>query len=890
MSSVAPVPVQALRDAASDEEWRDAARGRLVALDAELAARFDAGEDAERLTRERARGADGLIISAWERCLGARALTLLATGGYGRGELFPQSDIDLLVLGEEPEQAASAAELSRFFALLWDSGLPSSQAVRSLAQCREAAADDITTATSLLEVRVLNGDAGAPGEIAEAVSKNVVWPPAEFFAAKREEQRKRHARFNDTAYNLEPNLKEGPGGMRDLHTLVWLARRLYGVPALDALVPIGALGEDECATLAREKAALTRLRFGLHLVAGRREERLLFDHQKPLAARLGLKDEHRENLAVEQLMQGFFRSAATVLRINDRLLQRFEEQIEGTPEPMALEAGFVSRRGYLAMHDAEGLEGQFGRVLRLFAVWAERPELRGLHSETARALAEALPSLPDYGSASPAHRAAFLALLRGPNAVATVARMARLGVLGRYLPAFARVSGRMQYDLFHVYTVDEHTLAVLRNIESLATPEKCERFALGHEVWNRLRRPELLLLAGLFHDIAKGRGGDHSVLGEEDAIDFCRAHALVSADGQLVAWLVRHHLLMSVTAQRQDISDPEVVKRFATTVGDREHLDLLYLLTVCDIAGTSPKLWNAWKDRLLADLFAATRFALRRGLEHPVFGAERIAETREVARTLLRMKGMREAQVDAVWSEFPDESFLRYRPEQLVWQSEGIAARRNASEPLVRVRPLGESARFKGRALEVFVYSPDRDGLFAAVTASLDRLELDVLAARVVTSTSGMSLDTFQVLAPERLQLEPEALARSVERRLFEVLSRSLDRVRPARRTLPRHFRHFRVPVQVAFADSGEDRTQLTLVCTDRPGLLADVAQVLRLNNARVHDARIATFGERVEDFFLISDEHDHALTDPVRLQSLREALVACVDGQAPDPRKTENG
>ena len=890
MSAAAPLPCAELAAAVSDEAWRDLAKARLADGDAALARRFDAGEDVERLVRERARLADELLVSAWDRCLGEAPLTLLATGGFGRGELFPQSDIDLLVLGDEAAQKAHAADLSRYFALLWDAGLPSSQAVRSRAQCREAALADIATATALLEVRVLAGAAKAAACIAEVVAAGEIWPPADFFSAKREEQRARHARFNDTAYNLEPNLKEGPGGLRDLHTLVWLARRLYGVPTLDALVPLGALGEDECATLAREKAALSRLRFGLHLVAGRREERLLFDYQKSLAARFGLKDEHRENLAVEQLMQGFFRSAATVLRINDRLLQRFEEQIEGAAEPLALDPGFESRRGYLAMQEPTALAGQFGKVLRLFAVWAEHPELRGLHSETARALAEALPALPDYDSASPAHRAAFLALLRGPNAVATVARMARLGVLGRYLPAFARVSGRMQYDLFHVYTVDEHTLAVLRNIESLADPARCERFALGHEVWNRLRRPELLLLAGLFHDIAKGRGGDHSVLGEQDALDFCRAHALAAADGQLVAWLVRHHLLMSVTAQRQDISDPDVVKRFATTVGDREHLDLLYLLTVCDIAGTSPKLWNAWKDRLLADLYAATRFALRRGLEHPVFGPERIAETREAARMLLRTRGMREAQVDAVWAEFPDESFLRYRPEQLVWQTEGIAARRNANEPLVRVRPLGESARFKGRALEVFVYSPDRDGLFAAVTASLDRLELDVLAARVVTSTRGMSLDTFQVLAPERLQLEPEALARSVERRLFEVLSRSLDRVRPARRTLPRHFRHFRVPVQVDVARLDNDRTQLTLVCTDRPGLLADVAQTLRQQGLRVHDARIATFGERVEDFFLLSDEHNHALGDPERLQALRAALVACVDGQDPQRKPESHG
>jgi [protein-PII] uridylyltransferase len=863
-----------------DAEWREAARAHLLQADAALAARFDAGEAVARLLDARARAVDAVVRSAWARSVPTdAALSLLATGGYGRGELFPQSDIDLLVLAEPEAQAAYEAALSRFFMLLWDAGLSAGHAVRSAAQCAEAAVADITVVTAMIEVRLLAGDADALQTVERAIAPDRVWPPDRYFAAKRREQSERHARFNDTAYNLEPNLKEGPGGLRDLHTLAWMARRIHGVPSLGALVPLGQLGEDEFATLERERHALSRLRFGLHLVAGRREERLLFDHQKPLAARLGLRDERSDNLAVEQMMQGFFRSAATVLRINDRLLQRFEEQLEGEAGPVPIDADFVARRGYLALREPARIAGDPALAMRLFAVWAAHPQLRGLHSESARALAESLASFPAYTDADPALRAQFVELLRGPQAVTTLARMAQLGVLARYLPAFGRVSGRMQYDLFHVYTVDQHTLAVLRNIESFARPESAQRFALGHELWPRLRKPELLLLAGLFHDIAKGRGGDHSELGAEDALAFGEAHALPAADTQLVAWLVRHHLLMSVTAQRQDISDPEVVNRFATRVGDREHLDYLYLLTVADIAGTSPKLWNAWKDRLIADLYAATRFVLRRGLEHPVYGAERIAETRSAARALLLSSGMDADRIDALWREFPDESFLRYRPEQIAWQTEGIASRRNAREPLVRVRPLAGGSKPGARALEVFVYSPDRDGLFAAVTASLDRLGLNVLAARVVTSTAGMSLDTFQVLAADNNQLEPETLAGNVERRLFEVLSRSLDQVRPSRRALPRHFRHFRVPVQVDFADAGRDRTQLTLVCTDRPGLLADVAQVLRKHRLRVHDARIATFGERVEDFFLITDEHDRALVDPERLQAVRDALAACVDG-----------
>jgi len=879
VDTAARMQLAAQRD---DDAWRDAARAALGDLDAALGARFDAGEAVQRLLKERTAGVDAVVIDAWSRCLGdADDAHLLATGGYGRGELFPYSDIDLLVLAEPEAQTRHAQALARFFALLWDAGLAAGHAVRSLAQCQQAARDDLTVVTALSEWRLLAGAQDAALRLARAIDAHSLWPPQQFFEAKRNEQHQRHARFNDTAYNLEPNLKEGPGGMRDLHTLTWMARRIHGVPGLQALVPLGVLGEDEYASLERERLALSRLRFGLHRVAGRREERLLFDLQKALAARVGLRDERADNLAVEQLMQGFYRSAATVLRINDRLLQRFEEQLEGELPPQPLDRDFVRRHGYLALREPGRLAGQPELMLRLFEVWAAHPDLRGLHSESARALAEALPNMPAYDRATSLLRAHFMDLLRGEHAVRSLKRMARLGLLGSYLPAFGKVSGRMQFDLFHVYTVDQHTLTVLDNIASFASADSAQRFSLAHEAWPRLRKPELLLLAGLFHDIAKGRGGDHCELGGQDAQTFCAAHGLAPADTALVVWLVREHLLMSVTAQRQDISDPDVINRFATRMGDREHLDYLYLLTVADIAGTGPKLWNAWKDRLLADLYSAARFALRRGLEHPVHGAERVDECRAAARERLRAQGMDDARIESVWADFPDESFLRYRPEQLVWQTRAIADHacnapaRNA--PLVLVRPLAQGG---AQALEVFVYARDSDGLFAAMAATLDRLGLNVLAARVVTARNGMSLDTFQVLATQLADAAPEEQAQTIRQRLTQVLSGPLDAVRPARRALPSHLRHFRVPVRVEFEPLGNGRTQLVLVCADRPGLLADVAQVFRTRQVRVHAARIATFGERVEDFFQLTDERDFALEREQALQELRVALVACVDGE----------
>ncbi|KRA21201.1 [protein-PII] uridylyltransferase [Lysobacter sp. Root604] len=867
-------------------------RTALNAVDAALAQRFDAGADTpadgidiDRLLRVRADTVDAEVRAAWRDSVPADApLALFAVGGYGRGELFPQSDIDLLVLAESQAQADHAEALGRFFTLLWDGGLPVGHAVRSAAQCTEAAAD-ITVLTAMLEARPLAADHHAGATLQAAIAPLYVWPAREFFLAKREELRQRHARYGDTADNLEPNLKEGPGGLRDVQTLHWMALRIIGTADLESLVAIGQLGVDELGTLERERRALSRLRFGLHLVARKREERLRFDYQKLLAERLGYVD-NADTLAVEQMMQGFYRSAALVLRIGERLLQRYEEQIEGEPAPVPMRGAFEAfelRRDYIAARSPQWPRDAQD-IFALFAAWAEHDGVRGLHSRTARALAESLSRIPSFEAADPALRERFLAILRGPHPVHALERMARLGVLGRWIPAFSKVSGRMQFDLFHVYTVDQHTLAVLRNLARFASGVADERFSIAHEVWPRLRKPELLLLAGLFHDIAKGRGGDHSELGGDDARAFGTVMGLSEADTALIEWLVRQHLLMSVTAQKQDIADPEVIYRFAGKVADRERLDHLYLLTCADIAGTSPKLWNAWKDRLMADLYTATRLALRRGLEHPVAGAERAAETRAAAHAMLAAFGSGDDEIAALFARMPDIGFQRGRPDQIAWQAASLRGVL-VGDTRVRARPVSALAG----ALEVFVHSPDRDGLFAAIVATLDRLGLAIQQARVLDGPQGTIFDTFEVV-PTDPRHPPSA--EDVERRLAATLAAPLDRVRPARRAQPRHLKHFRIVPQIGFntvdksgsdsAGGAGERTLLSLVCTDRPGLLADVAMTLRNQALRVHDARIATFGERAEDMFQITspdtDGRDRAL-DETQQQALRDALLACLEG-----------
>ncbi len=856
------------------EGWKRAARTALEDSRRTLEAAFDRGEDVDKLLERRAQAVDRAVIGAWQLGLAELpGLALVATGGYGRGELFPYSDVDLLALADETAQAQHGQAIEKFFAQLWDIGLAPGYAVRSVEQCVEAMRSDVTIATAILEARPLAGDAQLQAALLEISRAPQMWPPQEFLVAKRAEWRARHARYNDTAYNLEPNLKDGPGGLRDLHTLSWLAKRLFRVPGLRSLMALGAIGTEEFDILDARRKALSRLRYGLHLVAGRREERLLFDYQKALATRLGLTDEHRDNLAVEQLMQGYFRSAAMVLRLGERLLQRFDESLRPGHEVVPLDAQFMRVDSSLALRDNDLLLKKPLAILQLFHAWQQHAELTSLHSATARALGESLSRLDEAFRADPAARAAFMALLRDKEAVPALERMSRLGVLGRYVPAFGKVAGRMQYDLFHVYTVDEHTLAVLRNMASFAKRESSERFALGYELFSSLRKPELLLIAGLFHDIAKGRGGDHSVLGAMDARDFCDAHGLSTGDTDLVVWLVRQHLVMSTTAQRKDISDPDVIAWFAGFVGDRERLDYLYLLTCADIAGTSPKLWNAWRDRLLADLYSATRFALRRGHAKPVHLEERITETRNAAMDTLNDAGYTDEMVERIWADFPEDSFLRYRADQLAWQTEGIARAPQRGVPLVLVRP-----HMRPGALEVFVYSPDRDGLFADVAATLDRLGLSIVDARIVGSLGGNTLDTFQVLDVGMDYIAPERRADSIAAQLRESLAKPGAARKPSRRATPRQLKHFRVPLQVEFSDIGQ-RSQMTLVCSDRPGLLAQVAAILRAHRLRVHDARIATFGERVEDFFLLTDEADRPLSQ-AQSDALRAALLAALKAE----------
>ena len=882
MSSMAPIPdsrfaipvsprlPHALPLAGVSDDARTALRQLLDDHTRALTTAFREGADAAALAHARAGVVEMVCAHVWSAYLGEPdAMALFAVGGFGHGLLFPCSDVDLLVLHAPDPDVAIVRSLEAFFACLWDIGLKPGQAVRTPAQCREIAAADVGVFTSLLDARRLAGAGGFEAGLHGIIADPVLWPPDAYLAAKLEERAQRHARYDDTTHNLEPDLKDGPGGLRNLDLIRWLGKRLVGADDLDGLVRANLLEASERDTLREARSVLRRDRYGLHLEAGRAEERLLFDWQRALAARLGYEDVNTAgNDAVERFMQDYFRAAGATERLLVQLLERLQEYLHPLPPPRDLDANFVLRGSRIELRDPDWPlctpEGLIEVFVKRFAV----PGCTGTTAATMRAVEHALVAHGTSLSRNPQVLAAFLALLRrGADAVQVIDALNRHGILAAILPPFARVVGRMQYDLFHAYTVDEHTLRVLRNIARYAQPEARAALPLACEAFARLAKPELLLLAGLFHDIAKGRGGDHSSLGETEARAFCRSLGLSEDDTAEVAWLVRWHLLMSVTAQRQDIADPDVVHRFAVQVGDWARLDLLYLLTIADIAGTSPKLWNSWKDRLLADLYVSARYVLRRDLERPARAEIRVREAREQALELLVGRGLDQNAAAKVLDQFPDTALLRQPPDSLAWQASALLQAPDA-RTVVAIRP----PDVRG-GTEVFVCTPDRDGVFAAVAATLDRLRLDVVAARVMSSHDGRALDTFTVLEAGTQLPVPAERASGLHDTLVRALGAPTLRTQPARRGLTRRLRHFQRPPRIDFHGEESQRlTRLALVCSDRPGLLVAIAQAFRDVGVRVHDARIATFGDQVEDFFELSDRHDAPLDGSLQ-ESLRAAL-----------------
>jgi [protein-PII] uridylyltransferase len=856
----------------------DRSRAALTLASDNIKERFMAGESVVDLVHLRAAVIDQLLIHLWRRNANycATVASLVAVGGYGRGELHPYSDIDIMLLLPDDLPESCEPELSDFVTALWDVGLEIGHSVRTVAQCFEQASKDLTVATTLIESRRLDGPIELYESMQASIAPERVWPPDKFFEEKRKEQIARHHRYHDTAYNLEPNVKGSPGGLRDIQMIGWVAKRHFGVETFDELVAHNFLTPVQVQRLNDGQAFLWRVRFALHVLTGRREDRILFDHQIKLAEMLGYEDA-TYTLAVEQLMQRYYRTVMELSRLNEMLLQLFEEAIlmDPTAPPEPLNERFQVKNGFLQTINEKVFAREPSALLELFLLLQQYPEIRGVSAYTVGQIKRNLHLIDEEFRQNPRNHRLFLSIVRAPEGVThELRRMNLYGVLGLYIPSFGRIVGRMQYDLFHAYTVDEHTMFVVSNLRRFALARFDHEFPHISRIMQNLEKPEIVYLSGLFHDIAKGRGGDHSELGAVDAESFCLEHGLSQYEARTVAWLVRNHLILSTTAQKKDIGNPDVVNEFAALVGDHMHLDYLYVLTVADVRGTNPKLWNSWKATLFSDLYELTSRALRRGLENPIDREQLIDEKKSEALESLKDAGVSEQRIDEVWTLLNETYFLRHRSDEIVWHTEWLADSDTESD----VGLLDVRQQKNGDGVEAVLYTPRTHPTFALATAVLDELGMTIVDSRIMPIENGYSLDTFIFMElDKRIEIDESRLSK-IRHSLTRVLTATDENLVKVTRAAPRQVRMFKTATSVEFgAKPADGNTVMEIVAADRPGLLSKIGQTFLASRIDIAAAKIMTIGERAEDVFYICNR-DGTPLDGAAQDQLRSDLIAKLD------------
>lgn len=845
------------------------------------------GVDIRSLVEARAEAIDSLLIELFKlHDLQQTELALFAVGGYGRGELSPYSDVDILLLSPDNLDKDTSQKVDAFVARLWDIGIEPGLAVRSIKDCFQVATD-ITVATNLLEGRLLAGNEtlrNVPNEIVQQL-----WSQKDFYEAKMAEARARHLRHNDTEYNLEPDIKKSPGGLRDIHTIGWITKRYFRIGKLYDLVPQEFLTEREFDELMFAEGFLWRIRHHLHRLTGRNENKLLFDYQREIAERMGYHAEPDDepNAAVEAFMRDYYRCAMQISTLSEMLTSHYYETLiearlpeSERPKKSVLNARFNQVGDHIAMAHHHVFAQHPEAILEMFLLMGQHG-IKYIRTRTLRALKIAARGIDQNYRENERHKQLFLENLKEQNYLYQRLRiMKRYGVLANYLPQFANLVGLMQYDLFHRYTVDAHILLLVRILHRFTDPKYKDDFALVSSIYKRIERKEIIVLAAIFHDIAKGRGGDHSELGEIDAIEFCLSHGMSEADAKLIGWLTRYHLLMSMTAQKQDISDPEVVTRFANLVGNVTHLNHLYVLTVADMNATNPQLWNSWRASLMKQLYIQTRRILRADLDAPTNRQEMIATTRQQALAMLDKvdnQHMNRDEVLALWDELGDEYFLREIPEAIMWHTEAILnhppigkASDASSEPLIVLREHRELAL---DAVQIFIYTQNQANLFAVTMAVFDQMNLDVLDARIITATRDFALDSYVLLDRHGTLLTDPESREELSRRLIEAF-KNPETPKLVQKRLPRRLKNFQVPTTIDFNyNEASHQHVMSLTTLDQPGLLARIGQVFLNEGIEVHASRITTLGERAEDMFYISDIGDAMLSD-TKLERLKNTLI----------------
>lgn len=833
-----------------------AAREGLGVLQADLAGRYWQNDPVEDLLVELSDGMDTIITGLYETCFsGLEDVALFAVGGYGRRELHPYSDIDLLIVARKP--ADRRREIEQFVQAVFDLNIDVGYSVRDIRSCRTEARNDITVATAMFERRFMCGATKLKEKLDKIMSSPRLWPVDKFFRAKEDEQSQRHKHYDNVEYNLEPNIKTSPGGLRDIHTALWICRRKFQTTDVDRLVALGVLTSIERDWLVEGRRFIWWVRFGLHLIAGRKEDHLQFAYQRELAERLGFVDTDAQR-GVERFMHHYYRHVLALTEVNDIIIQYFNESIvhSRASKPKPINERFQIVDDYIeTAHDGVFREHP-SALLELFVIIANREDIAGVRAKTIRQVRDNRTLIDNDFRNNPEHTKLFMDLLKAPyKLVSQLTRMRRYGILGSYIPEFGRVIGQMQHDLFHIYTVDAHTMMVLTNMRRFRYPESATTYPVAHHCVHTVPKVELLYIAGLYHDIGKGRGGDHSTLGAEDARAFCLRHGLSNADTDLVCWLVEKHLYMSSKAQREDIYDPEVVHGFAQAVKSEMRLDYLYALTVADINATNPTLWNSWRATLLRQLYTETRKALRRGLESSADRNATVAAYQERAMDRLAeiRPDLKVTRIRDLWSDLGDDFFLRHSPVQIAHLTELLSEHDVQGKPLVTVQDTHGDLPGEG-ATQVYVYTMDQPMLFALTVVSLSQFELSVVDATINTSTRGVCFDTYTVLDQDGNPLAPESPLREriAEGLRDNIVKRKIPKLNN-NRLLPRQLRDMSHATEVSLKPTGDDESStLIILASDRPGLLATIGLLFAELGLQLLSARITTLGERIEDTFVI--------------------------------------
>ncbi|HUR89830.1 MAG TPA: [protein-PII] uridylyltransferase [Ramlibacter sp.] len=832
---------------------RDDYRARKSAVIASLQAQGASTRGINRLLQRLAREADTTLRLLWDAADFPDEFALLAVGGYGRGELFPHSDVDVLVLMPDGTSAhhndAIKQRVESFIGNCWDAGLEIGSSVRTVSECATLAQSDVTVQTSLLESRVLAGHRKLHKEFNACVQATI--DPKAFFVAKTLEMRQRHTKFENTPYALEPNCKESPGGLRDLQVILWVAKAAGLGSSWEELGRNGIATEFEARQIKNNEALLSLIRARLHIISNRREDRLVFDLQTAVAESFGYRNEFGESgrlvtRASEMLMKRYYWAAKAVTQLNQILLLNIEERINpGAYEPHPINERFLNKGGMIEVASDDLYVREPHAILETFLVYQTTPGVKGLSARTLRALYNARNVMDAKFRSDPVNHATFREMLMQPKGITHALRlMNQTSVLGRYLWVFRRIVGQMQHDLFHVYTVDQHILMVLRNVRRFFIPEHAHEYPFCSQLAAGWDKPYILYAAALFHDIAKGRGGDHSHLGAKEVRLFCRQHSFAPEDAKLVEFLVMEHLTMSRVAQKEDLGNPEVIKAFAERVKNERYLTALYLLTVADIRGTSPKVWNAWKGKLLEDLY---RYTLRMlGGRAPDRDAEVELRKREalvqLALYTLPFEGHKK-----MWDTLGVDYFMRHDVSDIVWHTRHLARHVGKAQAIVRARlsPVGEG-------LEILVYTPDQADLFARICGYFDQAGFSILDAKVHTANNGHALDTFQVVS-SMLPEHNRELVSMVESELAHVIEKAGPLPPPSRGRVSRRVKSFPIATRVHLApDEKAQKWLLSISASDRAGLLYSIARVLARHQINLQLAKVSTLGERVEDTFLI--------------------------------------